>query len=179
VEKMSTQQPQNSFETVYNDTYNDVLKYVIFKCNNLDDVNDIVQETYIELFKMMKKQDIEDIKAYIIGIAKNKLKKHYSLMNVIKTIFISNSVDDEEINNIVQSNFDLENHVFENITKDEIWDYLNHKNNLIAKIFYLYYAEDITIKEIAKELTLNESTVKNHLYRTLKELNELFGKDND
>ena len=176
---MSTQKPQNSFEAIYNDTYNDVLKYVIFKCNNLDDVNDIVQETYIELFKMMNKQDIEDPKPYIMGIAKNKLKRYYSLMNKIKSIFISNSIDDEEISNIAQNNFDLENHIFEKITKDEIWKYLRNKNTLIAKIFYLYYAEDITIKEIAKELKLNESSVKNHLYRTLKELNELFGKDND
>lgn len=50
---------------------------------------------------------------------------------------------------------------------------------MIAKIFYLYYAEDITIKDIASELKLSESNVKNHLYRTLKELNELFGKDRD
>jgi len=176
---MSTQKPQNSFEAIYKDTYNDVLKFVIFKCHNLDDVNDIVQETYIELFKMMNKQDIEDAKSYIIGIAKNKLKKHYSVINKIKTIFISSSIDDEEISNIAQSNFNLENHVFTKITKEEIWHYLRNKNPLIAKIFYLYYGEDITIKEIAKELKLNESTVKNHLYRTLKELNKLFGKDND
>lgn len=176
---MSTQKPQNSFEAIYNDTYNDLLKFVIFKCNNLDDVNDIVQETYLELFKMMQKQNIEDVKPYVIGIAKNKLKRYYSLMNIFKNIFVSKSIDDEEISNIARSNFDLENHIFEKITKDEIWEYLKNKNTLIAKIFYLYYAEDITIKEISIGLSLTESTVKNHLYRTLKELNELFGKDND
>ena len=176
---MSTLKPQNSFEAIYDDTYNDLLKFVMFKCNNIDDVNDIIQETYIELFKMLNKQDIKDIKSYIIGIAKNKLKKHYSFTNIIKNLFISKSINDEELSNIVEDTFDLENYVFEKITKEEIWDYLNSKSSIIAKIFYLYYAEDITIKEIAISLNLNESTVKNHLYRTLKELNELFGKDND
>jgi len=174
---MSTQKPQNSFEAIYNDTYDDLLKFVIFKCDHLDDVNDIVQETYIELFIMVKKQIIKDIKPYMFGIAKNKLKKYYSLKSIIKNIFVNKSIDDEELSNIVQDNFDLENHVFEKLTKDEIWEYLNSKNTIISKIFYLYYAEDVTIKEIAVGLNLNESTVKNHLYRTLKELKNLFGKD--
>jgi RNA polymerase sigma-70 factor (ECF subfamily) len=176
---MGTEKPQSSFETVYNDTYQDVLKFIIFKCNNLDDVNDIIQETYMELFKMMKKSEINDIKPFIIGIAKNKIKKYYNFKNIIKNLFVSKSIDDEEMVETIGSNLDLENQVFERITKDEIWEYLRNKNTIIAKIFYLYYAEDITIKEIAKELNLNESTIKNHLYRTLKELNDLFGKDND
>ena len=176
---MSTQKPQNSFEAIYNDTYDDLLKFVIFKCDNLDDVNDIVQETYIELFIMMKKQIIKDIKPYMFGIAKNKLKKYYSLKSKIKNIFVNKSIEDEELNNIVKDNFDLENCVFEKLTKEEIWKYLNSKNTIIAKIFYLYYAEDIKIKEIAVGLNLNESTVKNYLYRTLKELKNLFEKEDD
>lgn len=75
---MSTREPQNSFEAIYKDTYNDLLKFLIFKCNNLDDVNDILQETYIELFKIIEKKDIKNVKSYIIGIAKNKLKGRFS-----------------------------------------------------------------------------------------------------
>jgi len=174
---MSTLKPQNSFEQIYNETYNDVLKYVIFKCNNLDDVNDIIQETYIELFKMLQKQKIHNIKPFIIGIAKNKLKKYYSLKTKIKDLFINKSIDDDEMVNTLSNNFDLEKEILNKITKEEIWKYLKNKDTTVAKIFYLYYGEDITIKEIASELKLNESTVKNHLYRTLKELNEMFGKD--
>ena len=176
---MSTQRPQNSFEAIYNDTYHDLLKFVIFRCNNLDDVNDIIQETYIELFKKIKKQNIENATPYIIGIAKNKLKKYYNFKSVIKSVFISKNIDDEEINNIVQDDFDLEDRVLQRMTKDEVWAYLGKKNPFIARIFYLYYAEELTIKEIAAGLKLTESAVKNHLYRTLKELNQLFGKDDD
>ena len=177
---MCTQeQPQSSFENIYNNTYDDLLKFVIFKCHNLDDVNDIIQETYIELFKMLGKQEIQDVKQYVIGIAKNKLKKYYNLMNRIKYLFVINSNDVIEIEDITKDKFSLENRVIEKIAKEEIWAYLRKKNTITAKIFYLYYAEDITIKEIAANLNINESNVKNHLYRTLKELNELFGKDND
>lgn len=121
---MSAQQPQNSFEDIYNDTYNDLLRFVVFKCNNLDDVNDIVQETYIELFKMMKKQEIHDIRAFIIGIAKNKLKKYYGLKSRIRDLFTSKSIDEDEMVSVLGDDFNLEDHVLNEITKQEIWQYL-------------------------------------------------------
>jgi len=174
---MSAQRPQNFFEQIYNDTYDDLLRYVVFKCNNLDDVNDIIQETYIALYKSMNKQQINEPKAFIIGIAKNKLKKHYDIKNKIKNLFITTSIDEEEMVNKLSNNFDLQNHILEKITKEEIWQYLKNKNITTAKIFYLYYAESVSIKEIAVNLKMTESSVKNHLYRTLKELNELFTKE--
>ena len=174
---MRIQRPHDRFETVYGDTYDYVLKYIIFRCNNLDDVNDIVQETYFELFKMMKKREIENPKPYIIGIAKNKLKKYYSWKSRFRETFINKSIDDEEIANFAKSDIDTEEEILKRITAEEIWAYLGEKNALIAKIFYLYYTESATIKEIAAGLGLNESAVKNHLYRTLKELKKVFGKE--
>ena len=41
---------------------------------------------------------------------------------------------------------------------------------IISKIFYFYFYLELTIREIASELQLNESTVKNYLYRTIKEI---------
>ena len=51
---MSTQKILKEFEIIYKNTYNKILKYVICKCSNLDDVNDIIQETYIEFYKKLK-----------------------------------------------------------------------------------------------------------------------------
>ena len=174
---MRIRKPQDRFETVYGDTYDHVLKYIVFRCNHLDDVNDIIQETYFELFKMMKKQEIKEPRPYIIGIAKNKLKKYYSWKSRLRETFTSKSSDEPEIVNLAKSDINLEEEILEKITAEEIWAYLGEKNGLIAKIFYLYYTESATIKEIARGLGLNESTVKNHLYRTLKELRVVFGKE--
>ena len=41
---MSTQITKNTFEKFYDDTYKSVLKYTICHCNNLEDVNDIIQD---------------------------------------------------------------------------------------------------------------------------------------
>ena len=47
---MSTQITKNTFEKFYDDTYKSVLKYTICHCNNLEDVNDIIQDIYTELY---------------------------------------------------------------------------------------------------------------------------------
>ena len=46
---MSTQIEENNFEKIYRETYNSVLKFITIKCNKIEDINDILQDTYIEL----------------------------------------------------------------------------------------------------------------------------------
>ena len=61
----------------------------------------------------------------------------------------------------------------------KVWKYLKQKDLITAKIFYLYFAVDLKITEISKDLELNESNIKNRIYRTLKELKRYLGKDVD
>lgn len=154
---------------MYNKTYNIVVKYVVCKCNNVDDINDIIQDAYIALYKqLLKNNDIDNINNYVIGIAKNKINKYYGLSYKIKNLFTKT-----EINNL-KNNINIEKNLIEKDNLEEIWQYLKNKNIIIFKIFYLYYVESLTIKEISNHLNINESTVKNHLYRTLKELKNIY-----
>ena len=159
----------NEFNEVYKETYDIVVKYVVCKCNNIDDINDIIQDTYIALYKqILKNNDIEDINNYVIGIAKNKINKYYGLSYKIKNLFTKT-----EINNL-KNNINIEKNIVDKDNLEEIWKYLKNKDIIIFKIFYLYYVESLTIKEISKQLNINESNVKNYLYRTLKELKNIY-----
>ena len=67
-----------SFNDIYDETYDIVLKYIVCNSNNINDVNDIIQEVYFDLYKKIEKEkviNVSDIRAYVIGIAKNKIKK--------------------------------------------------------------------------------------------------------
>lgn len=86
---MSTQKILKEFEEVYENTYHTLLKYIICKCSNLDDVNDIIQETYTEFYKLLKKNHkIDNKQAYIIGIARNTIKKYITCKSKINTVSI-------------------------------------------------------------------------------------------
>lgn len=167
------------FEDIYDKTYNNILKYVVCECANISDVNDIVQDIYLELYKKINEIDeIINIEAYLGGIAKNKIKKYYSLLYKIRNLSLNkeNSREEEFLDN-VPSSIDIEKIVIRDIDIEFIWQYLAKKKVIISKIFFLYYKLDYTIKEIAQELNVGESYIKNNLYRTLKELQKLMGGD--
>ena len=169
------------FNSIYKKTYDQVLKYIVCKCSNMDDVNDIIQETYFEFYNAMKKNmRIENIENYIIGIARNKVKKHYTLLYKLKTVSLFSSISEEiELIDTIKSDVDIEKIIIDTDNTEKIWNYLKSKKIIIQKIFYLYYELDLTIKEISKELNIGESYTKNCLYRTLKELQKFLGKDYD
>lgn len=163
----------DNFTNIYKDTYHDILKYIIINCDNLDDVNDIIQDTYLSLYKVMEKQTIEDIRPFLFGIAKNMLKRHRRRFAKLRQMFTKEDIDDFHI----KDNFILEEEVLNRITSEQIWHYLDKKNILISKTFYLFYSEGLSIKEIAQLLNKNESTIKNYLYRTKIELQNFIGKE--
>lgn len=159
---MTGQKALDKFDVVYNESYKDIYRYVVLNANNIGDVKDILQNIYLEVYKNIDK--VSD-KNYVFGIAKNVLKKYYRFKFLRK--------DDTEITDNIKSNINLEKTVMDKFDTELVWKYLKKKNNNIAKIIYLYYYEDFTIKEIANSLNLTESNVKNYIYRTLKELRRI------
>ena len=169
----------NYFESLYEKTYDRTLKYIILNCHDAADVNDIVQDTYIELYKIISKKKITSLDnagGYVIGIAKNKLKKYYGLKYKLNSISLFSGHDFELIT-MIKADINIENIIINEENMQDIWSFLKKKPAIICKIFYLHYYLELTLKEIAKELKMKESTVKSHLYRTLKEMNKVFGKD--
>ena len=159
---MTGQKALDKFDVVYNESYKDISRYVVLNANNIGDVKDILQNIYLEVYKNIDK--VSD-KNYVFGIAKNVLKKYYRFKFLRK--------DDTEITDNIKSNINLEKTVMDKFDTELVWKYLKKKNHNIAKIIYLYYYEDFTIKEIANSLNLTESNVKNYIYRTLKELRRI------
>lgn len=168
----------DKFEKIYNDTYNRTLKYIVVKCNNIEDVNDIMQDTYLELLNKIKRnklEKVENIENYILGIASNIIKRHYTKKKKENII----SYDDEEnsVELLISDDFDLEENIITKENVDKIWNYIKGKELIIIKIFYLYYGLGLKISEIAQELEIGESNIKNKIYRTLKELKKYLGEE--
>ncbi len=178
---MTSQSNLSKFNSIYDKTYSDILKYIIIKCHNINDANDILQETYLELWKILNKKDlsIENINSYLIGIAINKIKKHYTFLARLNSISLSTKNDkDIELIDTIEDNINIENIIIQNDDWNMIWNYIkNMKNQDIPKVFYLHYKLELSIKEISDLLNKNESYIKNLIYRTLNKLFTTFRKD--
>lgn len=174
---MTGQENFQMFKKIYDETYNNLLKFIVCRCSNIDDVNDIIQETYTEFYKVFSSEkELDNVNKYIYGIAKNKIKKHYNLIYRIKTISLSKEEDTGLIDTI-SSDINIEKIILDKSDLDFIWEYLKKKKIIIQRVFYLYYSLDLSIKEISNELGISESCVKNYLYRTLNELQEVMRKE--
>ncbi len=166
------------FETIYQNTYLPVLKYILCKCSKIEDVNDILQNTYVSFYEILKRKKqlkIENLSSYLIGIAKNKISKHYKLKYKILTDSWEENIDVEKENFTIEK--DIEAQAILKTEGEKIWEFLKKKKPEVAKIFYLYYIFGLTLSEIAIELEVSESKVKNSIYRTLKEMKQQFRKE--
>ena len=156
-----------TLEEIYNETYNDILKYVVIHAKSLDDVNDLIQNIYLSLFKKIKaNHNIENVNAYLFGIAKNEINKYYRFKYKINLVSIFSKKENMELIDTLKSDIDY------------VWKYLLKKKEIIQKVFFLYYYLGLSIKEIASELNITESNVKHYIYRTLSELKEALNEYN-
>ena len=175
--------PRNAyFNQVYDAVFVKVKKYIITKCHNLADVEDILQDTFLEFYTLICKKGVEYIRnaeAMIMHIAKTKLHKHYRLLSKIKNLpFYAKRKGSNKWTEIEQvDEVRVEQQYINAHTVDEIWKIITAKDELTQKIFALFYYDDLSITEIASQLKLGESNVKHRLYRTLAEVRSKYGKE--
>lgn len=173
---------QSYFNNIYDKTHFNIQRYIASKFHNLNEIEDILQEVYLEFYKTICKHGVNYIsepEAFLITIAKKKLTKHYSFGTKIKCLFSltkANSQDEE----YTRSDFsDIEgsyNNIVENLINreiiDEVWEIINTKDMETVEIFRLRYLEELQINDISKKMNFPIHTVKNKLYRTLEQIRQ-------
>jgi len=168
------------FNEIYDSTYQAVLGFVTAKCRNTADIQDIVQDTYVELYMILDRRGVDYVKnakALALRIARQKLSGYYSLAERLR-IFVPMTVTDEngdetELADLEANAFLAEDFAINQIMLEEARRFIQQKPQDVKKVFYLFYDVGQTIPEIARALSMSESNVKHKLYRTLKELRTL------
>ena len=170
---MIDQEALNTFNQLYEATYSDVLKYVIVHCSCMEDVKDIIQNIYVDVLMRLDKDKVPISEAYMMGIAKNKVKDYYRFRYKHKMVSLFSNIKDQKEIALIEtlaSDMDIDKMILKEEDIEFIWQYLKSQKIVIFKIFYLYYVMDFSIKDISKELCISESNVKNYLYRTCHRL---------
>lgn len=128
-----------------------------------EDIEEIISDVFFILWKNKDKlKPTDKVNFYLVGIAKNLLKEKYRKQ---KQNF---NIDDYE--NYFSNDKTLEE-VYEEKAKMQI---LQKELNLLSekdkKIFRLFYYGNKKTKEIARELNMNEITVRSRLHRIKKQI---------
>ena len=57
---VNEEERKEQFKKIYDETYNNILRYIIIKTSNINEVNDIIQETYLELWNILKRRVLRE-----------------------------------------------------------------------------------------------------------------------
>ena len=125
-------------------------------CRDIDDANDVVQETFIQYVTIPKEfHDDNHIKAWLMKVAINKAK------DLRKSFWKKHRVSLNEIGEIP---FKQE--------EEYLIDAVMRLPEKYRIIIHLFYYEDMQVKEIAEALDLSAANVKTRLSRGRKILKE-------
>ena len=170
------------FNKVYGDTFKSVSRFVVSKCGSVQESEDILQNIYARFYQRIAKKgydDIENAEAFVINIAKFECKNYFG--SVKKQSVKSNFSDytEEQMTEIdaqmSREQRSLEDVLCNELVAKQIFDDIANDDPVIGRIFYLHFVCDMKLDDVAKELGLGLSSVKNKLYRTIERQKKKFG----
>lgn len=149
---------------------NDLYRIAKVRLQDIDDINDVIQDTMISAYKNLNKlKDIENFKSWIIKILINKCneiyrkkKKNYEIINKLKKNYNSKSYTMQDINSKIY--FDL------------IISELKYDEQLIVT---LYYNSNYSCMEISNILDMKFNTVKSKLLRAKEKIRKKYKKEEE
>jgi len=170
---------QEAFKGLIN-RYISPLYNFIARLTNRNDASDIVQETFIKVWKNLNRFDGRkaSFKTWIFTIGRNTttdfLRKKYSLL--FSDIEKDN---DEDINSFAENIPDeqiLPDIALEKLQdKEFLNDVLNKLKSSYREVLILHYQEEMTFDEIGKILNKPLNTVKSQYRRAIVELRKKLG----
>lgn len=152
----------DSFSTVFNQYKPLVFSVAYNYCKNVDDANDITQDTFIKYLKHDTVFESEEHrKAWLIRVTINNCKSLLVSSWFQKTVPL-----DEKLPFVDKEESELFRAVMDLPVKYRI-------------VIHLHYYAGYTTKEIAAALSLGESTVRVRLLRARDKLKAMLGKEGD
>lgn len=155
-------------KAVINQYYDLVHKLAYSKTRNLEDTNDLTQDVFLKFLQSNKKfESDEHIKNWLIRVTINTyLKQISSGWNKNTTFMTDELLGAAEGSN---SNFSYRDQY---IIEDDVLELINTLPDKNREILWLFYYNDMSIRDIAVKQNKTESAVKMQLSRSRKILKE-------
>ncbi len=160
---------EKNYNKLFRDYYEPVTKYIYYKCGNLQQAEDIVQNVFIKLWKLCATVTFSKAKSYIYTASNHSFFNEVAHKKVVlkhqKTI-IENTTHESP-------DFLMEIDEF----RDKLKNAINTLNPKEREVFLLSRIENKTYKEIAEITELTVKAIERRMGKALKELKAILGKE--
>lgn len=156
-----------AFSELYDKTIHYVYKNVHFLIDEKADVDDLVQDIYIQVFKSLKNYDFErQFKPWLMGIVIKHIKgyrrKRWMRIRITKKV--------EEYEKVADLDFSSE--IIDKITNQQLVNLVNELPYKLKQVIILRYLNEHSQEEVAKILEIPLGTVKSRINAALNKLRE-------
>jgi len=144
-----------------------------------EEAEDVVQETFVKIYfngKKFIKYDGIEFKSWAYKILMNTAISRY---RKISKKWQAESADPLDLETASERNLSTEDLVLEGETKSMAADLISRLPRPLARLVSLYYIEDKSYKEIAKQESLTIPALKMKLFRAKKLLRALYKNRSD
>ncbi len=148
-----------------------LLNAALYKCGNINDAQDLVQDTLLAALAAMAKKPIDDPKAWLMTVLNRKyydlLRRKYNKPTVSFDV-VTDVPDEAEIYDGIEKSAEAE----------EIRRCLAYLTKLYREVMVRYYMHGEKVKDIAAALGISENTVKSRLDAGRKRIGKEFAMEN-
>lgn len=150
-----------SFENLYYETRDALLRYLIPRIRSSADVEDLMQEIYQSFYRhLARRRPVREPLPYLYGIAKKVLSRYYRRRAV-------QAEREEPLSDaLADSAPALEELAIDRDRLDTVWALVKAEPLQSYQAFTLYYGFSVPTDTIAKELGLSEDAVRKRIERT-------------
>ncbi|MFJ7847948.1 sigma-70 family RNA polymerase sigma factor [Peribacillus sp. NPDC097206] len=155
-----------AYNDLYERTIQTVYKNVHFLIDEKSEVDDVVQDVYIQIYKSLRKYDRErPFKPWLTGIVVKTIqtyrRKRWMRLRISKKA--------EETKQVAIPDFS--NDIVEKISNRHLVDLVNQLPYKLKQVVILRYLNDYSQEEVARILDIPIGTVKSRIHASLKKLN--------
>ncbi|TYA78729.1 RNA polymerase sigma factor [Seonamhaeicola marinus] len=169
---MTEKEPSICEEKIFNELfrkhYEPTTKYIYYKCGDLKQAEDIVQNVFIKIWRLCASIIYSKVKSYIYTACNN------AFLNEVahKKIVLKHQKSTKESINYESPDFLIEIEEF----RVELKQAINNLNAKQREVFLLSRVENKTYREIAEITGLTVKGIERRMSLALKELHEKLGK---
>ncbi|PFZ20171.1 sigma-70 family RNA polymerase sigma factor [Bacillus wiedmannii] len=158
---------KEAYGELYDKTIQEVYKTAHFLIGDKTDVDDVVQEIYIQLYESLRKYDSEKpFRPWLIGLAIKQIhsyrRKRWMRLRIIKKA--------EEQRKPVQ--IDFSNDIISKISNKKLIELIHKLPYKLKQVIILRYLHDYSQEEVAHILHIPIGTVKSRIHAALKKLRQ-------
>lgn len=146
--------------------------YFAHKMLKPEDIEDLLQDTFIEAFKSESNRTINSPKDYLFVVARNLMSKKFAKRAKMRT----QSIDEADYSHLSYDDVPTDLNIHYKLKLEVLAKCVETLPNQCRRVFILKKFHGMSQKQIASKLNISTSTVERHITIALMRLNALMAE---